>query len=105
MSKERELLQRVLDGDADRHWTISSRLYKKIEEVLAHPEQGLREDLREDLQEDIREGISLRDHFAGLAMQGVLVKEGIYWGYGKLAFSSYEQADAMLKERGKRDDT
>ena len=39
MSKERELLQRVLDGDADRHWTISSRLYKKIEAVLNQPEQ------------------------------------------------------------------
>ena len=39
MSRERELLQRVLDGDANRHWTISSRLYKKIEEVLAQPEQ------------------------------------------------------------------
>ena len=38
MSKERELLKRVLDGDADRHWTISSRLYKKIEEVLTQPE-------------------------------------------------------------------
>ena len=41
MSRERELLQRVLDGDANRHWTISSRLYKKIEEVLDQPEQGL----------------------------------------------------------------
>jgi len=41
MSIERELLQRVLDGDANRHWTISSRLYKKIEEVLAQPEQRL----------------------------------------------------------------
>jgi hypothetical protein len=39
MSRERELLQRVLDGDANRHWTISSRLYKKIEAVLAEPEQ------------------------------------------------------------------
>ena len=39
MSRERELLQRVLDGDANRHWTISSRLYKKIEEVLAQPER------------------------------------------------------------------
>ena len=39
MSRERELLQRVLDGDADRHWTISSRLYKEIEAVLNQPEQ------------------------------------------------------------------
>ena len=40
MSRERELLQRVLDGDADRHWTISSRLYKEIKELLAQPEQS-----------------------------------------------------------------
>ena len=99
MSKERELLQRVLDGDADRHWTISSRLYKKIEEVLAQPEQGLREDLREDLQEDLREGISLRDHFAGLAMQGVIAFHGCSF---LNVSAAYEYADAMLAEREKK---
>ena len=31
--------------------------------------------LREKLREDLREGISLRDHFAGLAMQGILAME------------------------------
>ena len=102
MSKERELLQRVLDGDVDRHWTISSRLYKKIEEVLAQPEQGLREDLREDLQEDIREGISLRDHFAGLAMQGLIAADvRVVWDNESIADLAYDQADAMLKERKK----
>ena len=39
MSIERELLKSVLDGDANRYWTISSRLARKIEEVLAQPEQ------------------------------------------------------------------
>ena len=105
MSKERELLQRVLDGDADRHWTISSRLYKKIEEVLAQPEQGLREDLREDLQEDIREdireGISLRDHFAGLAMQSLLTKASITVGSDSVAMAAYHVAHQMLKERSR----
>lgn len=101
MSKERELLQRVLDGDADRHWTISSRLYKKIEEVLAQPEQGLREDLREDLQEDIREGISLRDHFASLAMQSLLTKASITVGSDSVAMAAYHVAHQMLKERSR----
>ena len=53
------------------------------------------------LREDIREGISLRDYFASLAMQGVLVKEGIYWDDEKIALTSYEMADAMLAEREK----
>ena len=57
--------------------------------------------LREDLREGLREEISLRDHFAGLAMQGVLVKEGVYWDDEKIALTSYEMADAMLKERKK----
>jgi hypothetical protein len=48
--------------------------------------------------------ISLRDHFAGLAMQGILANaKDLYWDYEKLALTSYEQADAMLKEREKRD--
>lgn len=46
-------------------------------------------------------GISLRDHFAGLAMQGMLangvhgllIKDTAEW--------AYEQADAMLVEREK----
>jgi hypothetical protein len=56
--------------------------------------------LREDLREDLREG-SLRDHFAGLAMQGFLAADYNDWDYEKLALTSYEQADAMLNERSK----
>jgi len=54
-------------------------------------------------EQDIREGISLRDHFAGLAMQGILttmrgdVKADI------IAKMSYVLAGAMLAEREKRD--
>lgn len=52
--------------------------------------------------------MTLRDHFAGLAMQGVLMDEAIHdesdiaaeW-IGKIAAASYEMADAMLKERAK----
>jgi len=63
---------------------------------------GLREENRK-LREGLREGISLRDHFAGLAMQGILttmtgdVKADI------IAKMSYVLADAMLKEGEKRD--
>ena len=52
--------------------------------------------------------MTMRDHFAGLAMQGVLMDEAIHdeadiaseW-ISKIAAASYEIADAMLKERAK----
>ena len=39
MSKERELLRRVISGDDDGDFFISHRLYKDIETFLAQPEQ------------------------------------------------------------------
>lgn len=52
--------------------------------------------------------MTMRDYYAGLAMQGVLMDEAIHdesdiaaeW-IGKIAAASYEMADAMLKERNK----
>ena len=46
----------------------------------------------------------LRDHFAGLAMQGVVVSRPTWEDTRRIALTSYEQADAMLAERSKRDD-
>ena len=55
------------------------------------------------LREGLREGISLRDHFAGLAMQGVLaMDDDIDFKY--ISSVAYGMADAMLTERGKRDE-
>ena len=45
--------------------------------------------------------ISLRDHFAGLAMQGVVVSRPTWEDTRRIALTSYEQADAMLEERSK----
>jgi hypothetical protein len=50
--------------------------------------------------------MTMRDHYAGLAMQGVLMDEAIHedsdhaaeW-LEKISKASYEMADAMLKER------
>jgi len=42
--------------------------------------------------------ITLRDHFAGLAMQGLTV-HNIRESYAEMAEKSYTMADAMLKER------
>ena len=52
----------------------------------------------QDLREDLREGISLRDHFAGLAMQGLLNGNDMY----SAATKAYYMADAMLAEREKK---
>jgi hypothetical protein len=42
--------------------------------------------------------MTLRDHFAGLAMQGMLMKST---AYEVIAQYAYIMADAMLKERSK----
>ena len=47
--------------------------------------------------------ISLRDHFAGLAMQGIVATDDDIT-YKFLSSVAYGMADAMLKEREKRDD-
>lgn len=44
--------------------------------------------------------VVLRDHFAGLAMQGILVEAGCYSASG-VAKEAYEMADAMLEARNK----
>jgi hypothetical protein len=65
---------------------------------------GLREE-NSKLREGLREGISLRDHFAGLAMQAMIaadVRE--VYANGDVAEIAYKQADAMLAEREKAHD-
>ena len=61
--------------------------------------------LREDLREGLREEISLRDHFAGLVMQGLLSSDiNTKWDEDDIALIAYGQADAMLAEREKGND-
>lgn len=85
MSKERELLKRVRDallGLKETHYD----LYWDIQTVLDHP------------------SLDLRDHFAGLAMQGFLAADYNDWDYySRLANNAYRIADAMLAERGKNE--
>ena len=93
MSKERELLERLLVSGI-----FESGLYEDweqyIKELLTQPEQ--------DLQEDIREGITLRDHFACAAMQGLLVS--MKFKSGDLCLTAYSFADLMLAEGEKEHD-
>jgi hypothetical protein len=61
--------------------------------------------LREEnskLREDLREGISLRDHFAGLALQGTLARACP--NMDTLAEFVYHIADKMIAEREKAHD-
>lgn len=46
-------------------------------------------------------GMTLRDHFAGIAMQGLIsnFKGDVSTNYEILSITSYKMADAMLKER------
>ena len=87
MSKERELLKRVRDTLLELKETHYD-LYWDIQTAL-------------DLREDLREGISLRDHFAGLAMQGFIALNTFKMGL--IVTMSYEAADLMLAERGKNE--
>jgi hypothetical protein len=46
--------------------------------------------------------ISLRDHFAGLAMQGLLASDiNTKWDENDIALIAYGQADAMMERREK----
>ena len=52
---------------------------------------------------DINEGMTLRDYFAGQALQGMLSNTDIDFfatGYEYYAKEAYRLADAMLAERG-----
>lgn len=45
-------------------------------------------------------GVSLRDHFAGLAMQGLLASDTEFQTLSdSIAVLAYEQADEMIKRR------
>ena len=46
-------------------------------------------------------GLSIRDWFAGMALQGIIVRFGIGDPSLNYCAAAYEQADAMIKERSK----
>jgi hypothetical protein len=82
--------------DLELKWTKEKLLErdKQISKLIAENSR-----LRDSklLEEDIREGITLRDHFAGLAMQGFISLNKFNTDMSvKL---SYDMADAMLEER------
>lgn len=102
MSVEYERLE--IPMDLELKW-VKTKLHERDKHILKLAEENSK--LREDIREDIREGISLRDHFAGLAMQSLLTKASITVGSDSVAMAAYHVAHQMLKEKsrgGKSDD-
>ena len=49
--------------------------------------------------------MTLRDHFAGLAMQGICASApNVEWTDALISKEAYRMADAMIAERVKQDD-
>jgi hypothetical protein len=94
MSVEHERL--TIPMDLELKWA-KEKILVRDKHILKLAEENSK--LREELREDIGEGISLRDHFAGLAMQ-TLPKN--IPDMETLARWSYKMADMMLAERGKK---
>jgi len=46
-------------------------------------------------------GMTLRDWFAGLAMQGMYAEDAEHYKFAQVAAAAYATADAMLAERSK----
>jgi len=96
MSVEYERLE--IPMDLELKW-VKTKLHERDKHILKLAEENSK--LREDLREDVQEGISIRDHFAGLAMQGFLSLNE--FNTDMIVKFSYDMADAMLAERNKND--
>ena len=70
---------------------------EKIVELLMHENNTLKAALLES-ERRLDNGLTIRDHFAGLAMQGLSTIDG-YIGLDYIASDAYALADAMLKAR------
>jgi len=63
----------------------------------AFPQPDVISNEHKDFHRD--QGMSLRDHFAGLAMQALIGEISASWD--EIASAAYRYADAMLKARNK----
>ena len=113
MSKERDLLHRLVS------WYHATGKGAPLDFIVSDAEKLLSEPEENTYHEGYRDGkafanrhgeISLRDHFAGLAMQGLMTnstmgdsamhESSADW-LKDITESAYEFSDAMLKEREK----
>ena len=96
MSVEHERLAIPMDLELKWAKEILTEQNKHLDKLIAENSK-----LREALREGLREQISLRDHFAGLALQGLLVDAT---SMNNTASNAYDMADLMLAEREKGND-
>ncbi len=106
MSVERDLLAEIVEdwNKGNRLTTLlerAERLLSETEEIkIVVDNNAYRQGYQDGKAFANRHGeISLRDHFAGLAMQSILTSDGR--DVVDVAEWSYAWADAMLKEREK----
>ena len=99
MSVEYERLE--IPMDLELKWA-NEKLLERDKQISKLVEENSK--LREDLREDLREGISLRDHFACAAMQGMTDSQPKFYSIidiDSVAKLAYQQADVMMAEREK----
>jgi hypothetical protein len=93
MSVEYERLE--IPMDLELKWT-KEKLLKRDKQISGLISKNI------SLREELQENISLRDHFAGLAMQGLLASDtNTKWDEDDIALIAYGQADAMMEMREK----
>ena len=97
MSVEHERLAIPMDLELKWAKEILTEQNKHLDKLIAENSK-----LREDLREGLREEISLRDHFAGLAMQEFIALNTFKMGL--TVTMAYDTADLMLAEREKAHD-
>ena len=123
MSKERALLERLVSWYyATGEVPPMKALVIDVEKLLSQPEEkpavivdaeyvaASIEFMKSQKADDAKEMVRLRDHFAGLAMQGLMAsthmgdsalhESSADW-LKDITESAYEFSDAMLKERSK----
>lgn len=70
----------------------------------AHPDRRLIQDRHDSYSLESEGGLTKREYFAGLAMQGILANPSpqcVTWDEEKVAFASAQHADALLAELAK----
>ena len=89
---------RIANDIADQFTTgfCNDKMVKKFEKIVKEQIKTLK------LEQETKD-IELRDHFAGLAMRGMLSSSPHAGNCNIYACNAYKMADAMLAERGRKD--
>ena len=90
---------RIANDIADQFTTgfCNDKMVKKFEKIVKEQIKTLK------LEQETKD-TELRDHFAGLAMQGLIAADvRVVWDNESIADLAYDQADAMLAERERKD--